>query len=67
MQCLGSPKELTQRYGGYLIFTIVTPPQQEVRAREFVMATFPTARPSYALAGTAKYELPTADVTIADV
>ncbi len=65
--CVGDPKELTQRYGGYFVFTITTPPSQEDAADALVHRMCPSARLTYALAGTRKYELPQKDVSLAAV
>ncbi|EFN57407.1 hypothetical protein CHLNCDRAFT_30336 [Chlorella variabilis] len=65
--CIGNPKELTSRYGGYYIFTITTPPHQDAAAHALVLGMSPGARLTYALAGTRKYELPVGEVTLPDV
>jgi hypothetical protein len=62
--CIGNPKELTSRYGGYLVFTITTPLEQEAAAHALVTRMSPGARLTYALAGTRKYELPVQEVTL---
>lgn len=64
--CIGAPKELTARYGDYYIFTITTDFEQSNAddITNFVRSMCPTARQTYALAGTHKYELPTTDVTL---
>jgi ABC-type multidrug transport system ATPase subunit len=62
--CVGHPKALTSRYGGYLVFTITTPPAEEQQADALVRRLSPGARLTYALGGTRKYELPTNDVTL---
>ena len=61
------PQELTSRYGGYYIFTITTPPEQEGGAEAAVRRMSPGARLTYALAGTRKYELPVGEVTLAGI
>ncbi|MEW5299847.1 MAG: hypothetical protein WDW36_002821 [Sanguina aurantia] len=65
--CIGAPKEITNRYAGYLVFTISVPESEEALARETVLAMSPNAKVSYSLAGTFKYELPTADVSLSQV
>ena len=69
--CIGNPKELTSRYGGYYVFTITTPPEQEAAAHALVLQLSPSARLTYSLAGrthcTRKYELPTAECSLAGV
>jgi ABC-type multidrug transport system ATPase subunit len=64
LQCVGNPKDLTARFGGYLSFTITTPPHQEAAAKYVVMSMAPNARLVYALGGTQKYELPLSEVEI---
>eukprot|EP00897_Mesotaenium_endlicherianum_P000653 jgi/Mesen1/10589/ME000085S09920 len=66
-QCLGNPKELTARYGGFYVFTITTPPAQEQAAVQLVESLTPNARKIYGLAGTQKFELPINEVDVADV
>ncbi len=62
--CVGHPKALTSRYGGYLVFTITVPPAEEQQAEALVRRLSPGARLTYALGGTRKYELPTSEVTL---
>lgn len=57
-------QELTARHGDYYVFTISTPPEQEDAADALVRRMSPGARCTYALAGTRKYELPVAEVTL---
>lgn len=56
-----------RRYGGYLVFSITVTTAQEAAAQEFVARLSPGARLTYALGGTLKYELPTSEVSAADV
>jgi hypothetical protein len=49
------------------VLTITTPEEQEARVQEFVGSMCARARCTYALAGTYKFELPTADVTLSTV
>ncbi|KAL3145247.1 hypothetical protein ABBQ32_000991 [Trebouxia sp. C0010 RCD-2024] len=66
--CIGNPKELTARYGGYVVFTVTTPTGSDVqKAAAFVKQLCPSARPTYALGGTQKYELPTSEVSLSQV
>lgn len=64
LQCVGNPKDLTARFGGYLSFTITTPPHQEAAAAKVVKSISPNARLVYALGGTQKYELPLSEVEV---
>jgi ABC-type multidrug transport system ATPase subunit len=65
--CVGAPKELTARYGDYLVFTITTPPEQEAAAEALVRRLSPGARLTYSLAGTRRYELPVGEVSLSGV
>ncbi|KAL0046688.1 hypothetical protein WJX82_007270 [Trebouxia sp. C0006] len=66
--CIGNPKELTARYGGYLVFTVTTPVGRDVdEAAAFVQQLCPSARTTYAVGGTQKYELPTSEVSLSQV
>lgn len=65
--CIGAPKELTARYGGYYVFTITTPVGQEKAADALVFRISPHAKLTYSLAGTRRYELPVDEVTLAEV
>mmetsp|Transcript_29509 Transcript_29509/g.74204 ORF Transcript_29509/g.74204 Transcript_29509/m.74204 type:complete len:651 (+) Transcript_29509:1679-3631(+) len=67
LQCIGNPKELAARYGGYLVFTITTRPADNEKAKAAVMAMCPEAKPTYHVAGTQKFEMPTASISISDV
>jgi hypothetical protein len=60
-------QELAARYGGYLVFTITTRPADNEKAKTAVMAMCPEATPTYQVAGTQKFEMPTAAISIADV
>ena len=64
LQCVGNPKELTSRYGGYLSFTITTPPHQEAAALGVVRSMSPSARLVYSLGGTQRFELPLGEVEV---
>jgi len=67
LQCIGNPKELTTRYGGYLVFTITTVPSEAAAARDAVLEMCPSAIPTYSLAGTQKFEMPSSSISISDV
>eukprot|EP00873_Tetraselmis_striata_P004626 jgi/Tetstr1/424890/TSEL_015385.t1 len=67
LQVIGNPKELSRRYGGYLTFTITTSAERVAAAKDAVMGMCPSARSTYCLAGTQKFEMPTGDITIAAV
>ncbi|EFN55401.1 hypothetical protein CHLNCDRAFT_23609, partial [Chlorella variabilis] len=64
LQCLGNPKDLVSRFGGYLSFTITTPVGQEAAAAAVVRGLSPSARLVYALGGTQKFELPVGEAGV---
>ncbi|CAI5987490.1 unnamed protein product [Closterium sp. NIES-65] len=66
-ECIGNPRQLTSRYGGSFVFTVTTPAEEEEAAAELAKSLSPNAKKVYSLAGTQKFELPTADVNMADV
>jgi ABC-type multidrug transport system ATPase subunit len=65
--CIGAPKELTARYGGYLVFTATTAPGGEAAVEELVRRLSPSAKLTYAVGGTRKYELSTSEVSLSTV
>ncbi|KAK9805638.1 hypothetical protein WJX72_009637 [[Myrmecia] bisecta] len=65
--CVGNPRELTARYGGYLVFTIMTANEDVAKADAFVRQLAPTAKRTYGVGGTQKYELPTSEVSLSSV
>ncbi|KAM0858329.1 hypothetical protein ACQ4PT_047885 [Festuca glaucescens] len=67
LQCIGSPKELIARYGGYYVLTITTSLEFERVVQKLVLELSPRARKVYHLSGTQKHELPKQEVRIADV
>ncbi|CAN6207394.1 unnamed protein product [Urochloa humidicola] len=67
LQCIGTPKELIARYGGYYVLTMTTLPEFEQEVENLVRKLSPSARKVYNLSGTQKYELPKQEVRIADV
>ncbi|KAF2927371.1 hypothetical protein DAI22_06g200400 [Oryza sativa Japonica Group] len=67
LQCIGTPKELIARYGGYYVLTMTTSPEFEQEVENLARKLSPNARKVYHLSGTQKYELPKQQVRIADV
>eukprot|EP00892_Ulva_mutabilis_P007665 jgi/Ulvmu1/5270/UM022_0064.1 len=65
--CLGNPKHLTARYGGYYVFTVTVSMEQEDAVHAFVKDMSPNARRTYALAGTSKYEVPCTDIELSAI
>jgi hypothetical protein len=59
--------QLKARYGGTYIFTVTTPPEQEMEVEHLVRQFSPSANKIYLLSGTQKFELPKQEVKIAHV
>uniref|UniRef100_R7W8J3 ABC transporter A family member 8 n=1 Tax=Aegilops tauschii TaxID=37682 RepID=R7W8J3_AEGTA len=67
LQCIGRPKELIARYGGYYVLTMTTSSEFEREVEDLALKLLPNARKVYHLSGTQKYELSKQQVRIADV
>ncbi|XP_050150436.1 ABC transporter A family member 7-like isoform X2 [Malus sylvestris] len=67
LQCIGNPKELKARYGGFYVFTMTTSSDHEQEVENMVRSLSPSANRIYHLSGTQKFELPKHEVRIADV
>lgn len=67
LACVGDPKNLTARFGGYLSYTITTPPHQTVAAARMVEKMSPSARLVYALGGNQRFELPLTEIDVEKV
>lgn len=65
--CIGDPKELTARYGGYLVFTVTMAAGQEQNVDALVGRLSRKARLTYEVGTTRKYELPTSEVSLSSV
>ncbi|EFJ45135.1 hypothetical protein VOLCADRAFT_64058 [Volvox carteri f. nagariensis] len=65
--CIGNPREITSRYADYLVFTITVGPGHEDAVRALVARMSPSARVTYSLGGTFKYELPAEEVSFSAV
>lgn len=64
LRCIGSPKELTARYGSHLFFTLTTPLDEEQAAADVVYSLCPGAQLVYSIGGTQKFEMPKEQVTL---
>lgn len=64
---VGNPKQLTARYGGFLILTLTVAPEGVEAAKAFALRLSPGAVLTYSLGGTLKFDLPLAEVTLAAV
>jgi len=68
LRCVGNPKELTARYGGFLILTLtVASPLRCGEAEAFVKSLARGSVRTYRLGCTLKFDVPLAEVSIADV
>ena len=67
LQCIGNPKELKARFGGYYVLTMATSTNEEHEVETLVNKLCPNAKKIYHVSGTQKFELPKQDVRIADV
>jgi ABC-type multidrug transport system ATPase subunit len=67
LRCVGNPKELTSRYGGFLVLTLTTTALRATDAKAFVRQMSPNAKLTYELGATLKYDLPLDEVNLATV
>lgn len=67
LRVVGNPKELTSRFGGYLVVSLMTVPEMANTLVDLIKQRFPFARCTYSIAGFQKWEMPTEHVTIVDV
>ncbi|KAL6970757.1 hypothetical protein U1Q18_030447 [Sarracenia purpurea var. burkii] len=67
LQCIGNPKQLKARFGGFYVFTITTSFEYEQFVDNLVCRLSPSAKKTYHISGTQKFELPKHEVKIADV
>ncbi|CAI5993150.1 unnamed protein product [Closterium sp. NIES-64] len=66
-ECIGNARQLTTRYGGTYVLTLTTPLEEEENIGRVVNSICPNAKRIYSLAGTQKFEMPMAEVEVADV
>ncbi|CAI5466644.1 unnamed protein product [Closterium sp. Yama58-4] len=66
-ECIGNARQLTTRYGGTYVLTVTTPLEEEENIGRVVNSICPNAKRIYSLAGTQKFEMPMAEVEVADV
>jgi ABC-type multidrug transport system ATPase subunit len=68
LRCVGNPKELTSRYGGFLVLTLTTGSAlRAAEAEAFVKEMSPNAQLTYALGSTLKFDLPLSENNLASV
>lgn len=67
LRCVGNPKELTSRHGGFLILTLTVPVARVANAVAFVAQLSPGSKLTYQIGGTLKFDLPVGEVTLESV
>eukprot|EP00210_Caulerpa_lentillifera_P003610 g3445.t1 len=67
LQVIGNPKSLTAKYGGYLVFTLITIPEDVLQANRLIQEAFPSSTQISIMAAVLKYELPSQDVSPSSV
>ena len=67
MRCVGNPKELTSRYGGFLVLTITAVPSRAPESEAFIRSLVPGAVLTYKLGGTMKFDLPLEQTSLASI
>ncbi|CAL9247258.1 unnamed protein product [Arabidopsis halleri] len=67
LQCIGNPKELKGRYGGFYVLTMTTSSEHEKDVEVLVQDVSPNAKKIYHIAGTQKFEIPKDEVRISEV
>ncbi|CAA7031237.1 unnamed protein product [Microthlaspi erraticum] len=67
LQCIGNPKELKGRYGGFYVLTMTTSSQHEKDVERLVQDASPNAKKIYHIAGTQKFEIPKEEFRISEV
>ncbi|CAG9467760.1 unnamed protein product [Pedinophyceae sp. YPF-701] len=65
--CLGNPKNIISRYGGYILLTITTLPEHLGAARKLAESLAPDCQRTYALGGTQKFHFQASDVQLSQV
>mmetsp|Transcript_59370 Transcript_59370/g.89556 ORF Transcript_59370/g.89556 Transcript_59370/m.89556 type:complete len:268 (+) Transcript_59370:2-805(+) len=67
LRCVGSPKALTQKFGGFYVLTIHSDPAKERQVSDMVHSMARDVRITYGLAGTQKFEIPADQITLSQV
>ena len=67
LRCIGSPKELTARFGAFYVLSVTCHSGGEDRVAALVTSFTASARITYSLAGTLKFELPIGHVSLSHV
>jgi len=67
LHCFAPPKALTERYGGTYVLTIAAEVGMQDGVRDLVYSMAPSARISHDVSGTQIFEIPTKEVSLAQV
>jgi hypothetical protein len=67
LACVGPPKALAARYGGYHVLTITVPETQVSLVQAFVLNMCPSSKHTYKVAGTTRWKLPSKDIKLSKV
>ncbi|CAN6277951.1 unnamed protein product [Urochloa humidicola] len=67
LQCIGSSKELKDRYGGSCVLTVTTPAGEVEEVERLVRSMLPAANRVYRVSGTQKFEIPKEGMKISEV
>ncbi|CAO2045035.1 unnamed protein product [Urochloa humidicola] len=67
LQCIGSSRELKDRYGGSCVLTVTTLAGEEEEVEELVRSMLPAANRVYRVSGTQKFEIPKEGMKISEV
>ena len=67
LRCIGNPKELTARFGAFYVLTVACEQHREEDVAELVVSLSTSARITYSLAGTIKFEIPICEVSLSTI
>ncbi|CAN6237534.1 unnamed protein product [Urochloa humidicola] len=67
LRCTGTSKELKAKYGGTFVFTVTAAASEDEAVEQLVRSISPTAKRTYHIAGTQKFEMPKQGVKISEV
>jgi ABC-type multidrug transport system ATPase subunit len=67
LACVGPPKALAARFGGYHVFTLTVPENQVSLVQAFVLHMCPSSQRTYKVAGTTRWQMPAKDIKLSKV
>ncbi|XP_022681997.1 ABC transporter A family member 8 [Setaria italica] len=67
LRCTGTSKELKAKYGGTFVFTVTAAASEDEAVEQLIRSICPTAKRTYHIAGTQKFEMPKQGVKISQV